>query len=53
MSRRDGAELPEQERAAVLREQDEAWAEAAARVGAEIDRQVPGVYSFAGYGVED
>ena len=36
----------------IQREQDEAWAAEAARVGAEIDRQVPGVYTFAGYGVE-
>lgn len=106
VSRKDGAELPEQERATVLRlartaaaathlldeqraparprvydydgsepgalgillysgytyrqlpaelqqEQDETWAAEAARIGAEIDREVPGVYTFVGYGVED
>ncbi len=34
-------------------EQDRVWAEQSARVGAEIDRRVPGVYTFTGYGVED
>lgn len=37
----------------IQQEQDKAWTEQSARVGAEIDRQVPGVYTFTGYGVED
>lgn len=35
------------------REQDEAWTRQSARVGADIDRRVPGVSTFTGYGAED
>ncbi|MFG2039923.1 hypothetical protein [Dactylosporangium sp. NPDC048998] len=37
----------------VQKDQDEAWANEGARVGAEIEQLIPGVYAFVGYGVED
>lgn len=42
-------QMPEE----VQQDQDDAWAAEVARVGAEVERQVPGVYVFVGYGVED
>ncbi|WP_433789857.1 hypothetical protein [Actinoplanes sp. CA-252034] len=37
----------------IREEQDQAWAAQALRVGAEVDRHVPGVYRFTAYTVED
>ena len=42
-------QMPEE----IQQEQDIAWESETLRVGAEIERQAPGVYTFVGYGVED
>ncbi|WP_238011827.1 hypothetical protein KZZ52_13390 [Dactylosporangium sp. AC04546] len=42
-------EMPEE----IQRDQEETWSGECARVGAEIERQSPGRYTFTGYGVED
>ncbi|WP_327003070.1 hypothetical protein OHA72_49650 [Dactylosporangium sp. NBC_01737] len=42
-------QMPEE----IQQDQDEDWERQCARVGAEIEREVPGVYTFTGYGVED
>jgi hypothetical protein len=37
----------------VREDQDQAWADQGRRVGAEVDKQIPGVYRFTAYTVED
>ena len=39
--------------AEIQQEQDLAWVEEAGRVGAAIERAMPGVYTSVGYGVQD
>jgi hypothetical protein len=37
----------------IREDQDHAWADQGRRVGVEVDRQIPGVYKFTVYTVED
>ncbi|MEU4161827.1 hypothetical protein [Actinoplanes sp. NPDC026670] len=37
----------------VREDQDRAWADQGVRVGAEVEKQAPGVYNFTAYTVED